>query len=176
MALVSETLATHQVILGQLYREAHTYSKDPSTQLAAVIVSPSGTVKWSTMAVNGMVNGWVERDGDWERPRKYQLVEHAERNAIYSAAKNGVHTKGATMYCTWAACVDCARAIVQSGITRLVRHYPPLDDATERWLESVQLGDSILKAGGVEILDIIGLIPEAFPILRGGEVFDPSRA
>ncbi len=46
---------------------------------------------------------------------------HAERNAIFNASKRGTSTKGATMYC-WCSCPchECAIAIVQSGIKKVV--------------------------------------------------------
>lgn len=177
MALVSNLQVNQdtldRVILGQCYRVA-TDSPDTSTQLGAVIVSAGGVVKYSTASFNGFVQGWDPQPEDYERPRKYLVTEHAERRAIYRAARNGVKLEGASLYCTWAACADCARAIVESGLAKLVRHYPPQDDASERWLESVRLGDQIMLDGGVEIHDIFGPIPEAFKILRGGEIFDPS--
>lgn len=163
-----------QAILEQCYRKA-TQSPDTSTQLGSVIVNAKGFVQFETLSFNGFVHGWKPRPEDYERPRKYLIGEHAERRAIYKAAKYGIALEGASLYCTWAACVDCARAIVESGLTRLVRHYPPLDEATERWLESVTLGDQIMKSGGVEIVDILGSIPDAPPILRGGELFDASQ-
>ena len=49
-----------------------------------------------------------------------QLAVHAEANAVYFAAKNGVSVNGATMYCTTEPCVKCAEAIVQSGIQKVV--------------------------------------------------------
>jgi hypothetical protein len=79
------------------------------------------------------------------------------------------------MVATWAACCDCARAIVECGLSRLIRHYPILDEATERWLESITVGDQILKAGGVEIIDIIGRIPGAPGVLRDGSGFFPDE-
>lgn len=164
----------HRIILGQCYREA-TRSLDTSTQLGSVIMSPGGLVNWSTLSHNGFVHGWEPQAEDYERPRKYLVGEHAERRAIYKAAKYGIALEGATLYCTWAACVDCARGIVESGITTLVRHSPPRDEATERWLESVTLGDQIMKNGGVKIVDVIGRIPESFKILRNGELFDPAN-
>lgn len=163
----------HRVILGQCYREA-TKSPDPSTQIGACIVS-NDYILAKTMSHNGPTEGWSMAEHEWtDKSLKYQLVEHAERRAIYKACRNGLTLQGRTMYSTWAACADCARAIVESGITRLVRHYPPVDDATERWLQSVQIGDSIMKANGVEIIDVHGPIPEGFKILRGGGWFDPS--
>lgn len=163
-----------RTILGQCYRVA-TESPDTSTQIGAVIMSKGGVVKYSTLSCNGFVRGWEATEADYERPRKYLVTEHAERRAIYRAAMMGVPTLGATLYSTWAACADCARAIVEAGFARLVRHHPPVDEATERWLESVALGDEIMLAGGIEIVDIFGPIDEAFKILRGGEIFDPSR-
>lgn len=164
-----------RIILGQCYREA-TESPDTSTQIGAVIVGVHGTVKWSTMSYNGFVRGWTPTDEDYERPRKYVVTEHAERRAIYQAAKYGIKLEGCSLYSTWAACADCARAIVESGLARLVRHMPVGDDdAGQRWMDSILVGDEILISGGVEIVDIWGAIPEAFPILRGGEIFDPTR-
>jgi dCMP deaminase len=162
----------HRIALGECYREA-AKSPDPSTQVGAVLVKP-GHPHYLARSCNRFTAGWKPTALDFERPRKYSMVEHAERNAIFTAAREGISTKGCTLYTTWAACAECARAIVESGITRLVRHYPPLDEATERWLASVTLGDQILKAGGIDIVDILGKIPEGVPILRGGEFFDPA--
>ena len=41
---------------------------------------------------------------------------HAEANAVYFAARNGVSTEGAIIYCTTEPCTKCAEAIVQCGI------------------------------------------------------------
>lgn len=163
----------HKTILGQCYRTA-TYSPDTSTQIGAVILGSDGVIYSATKAYNGFVLGWNPTEADYERPRKYLVTEHAERRAIYRAAAKGIALEGATLYSTWAACTDCARAIVECGIAQLVRHHPPHDDAVDRWLESVALGDEIMKNGGVEIIEIHGPIKEGFKILRGGEIFDPS--
>lgn len=57
-----------------------------------------------------------------KRPEKYRWVEHAERNAIYQAARHGFSTVGATMYfnTTGLPCSDCTRAVIQAGVTELV--------------------------------------------------------
>ena len=48
-------------------------------------------------------------------------MEHAERNAIYNAARMGISLKGCTLYQTpMFPCSDCARGIIQSGITTVV--------------------------------------------------------
>ena len=50
---------------------------------------------------------------------------HAEQNAIFYAAKNGISLDGATMYITHAPCSECSKAMVSAGIKRVVfnEHY-----------------------------------------------------
>lgn len=48
---------------------------------------------------------------------------HAEANAIAFAAKDGISIKGATLYCTHCPCHECAKLIIQSGITNVVYKY-----------------------------------------------------
>lgn len=55
-----------------------------------------------------------------DSPERYHFIEHAERAAIYLALKNGRGMDNATIYCTRFPCSDCARAIVFSGIRRMV--------------------------------------------------------
>ena len=55
-----------------------------------------------------------------ERPEKYVWVEHAERKAIYNAARCGTALEGCTIYTDLMPCMDCARAIVQAGIVEVV--------------------------------------------------------
>lgn len=164
----------HNIILSKCYKEASN-SPDTSTQLGAVIAGRFGFIHEETFSHNSFCQGWEPIEADYERPRKYEITTHAERRAIYKAARKGIELEGCTLYSTWAACNNCAIAIVESGISRLIRHHPPHDDAVDRWLESVALGDELLKAGRVEILDIYGPILNAPPILRSGEIYDPSQ-
>lgn len=161
-------------LLAECYKEA-ACSPDPSTQIGAMIVSGETEPWLGTLSHNRPVYGWEMRDEDWERPRKYDLMVHGEQAAILKATRQGIPLMFTTMIASWAACATCARCIVESGINRLVRHYPPLDEATERWLSSVTMGDQILKNGGVEIVDVIGTIPGASKILRNGELYDPTN-
>lgn len=138
-------------------------SEDPSTQNAALLVDSRGFI------VAGGVNEFPRSvEGTWERPLKYQVVEHAERNAIFDAARHGVRTDGVTMVCPWAACADCARAIIQAGVKRLVRHQA---DASS-WDDSIQIGDNMMKQAGVEIVTVEGPIGAA-PVRRSGLVLIP---
>jgi dCMP deaminase len=52
---------------------------------------------------------------------EYCPAEHAERNAIIHATLTGTILFGATMYCNCGVCcLECAKAIIQAGITRVV--------------------------------------------------------
>lgn len=161
----------YKLLLQDAYRLA-VLSPDPSTQIGAFLIN-SGQQEWLTRNYNRPTANWVMTDADWERPRKYDLMCHAERGAIDNAAIYGICTAGATMIATWAACADCSKGIVACGIKTLVRHSPPDDDASQRWLQSVETGDEILRTGGVEIIDIQGRINGAPPILRSGVLFQP---
>lgn len=90
----------------------------------------------------------------WERPEKYRWVEHSERNSLFNAARAGVDTMASTLYLAsfpakFGPCDDCCRAIIQSGIARVVME-PPAGDI-ERWKESFRIGEVMLKEAGVEI-------------------------
>ncbi len=142
-------------------------SKDRSTQVGAVIVGPNREVR--STGYNGPCRGETDDDPRiQERPLKYFLFEHSERNSLYNSAFCGVSTAGCTMYCTWGPpCADCARAIVQSGIKQLVYHLefpgPP------GWTESTQTGHSLLTRLGVVVRAWSG-VPIINEIRCGGNI------
>ena len=91
-------------------------SKDESTQIGAIIVGMDNEVLSTgyNSFPRGLDDTIKERQ---ERPEKYFWIEHAERNAIYNAARIGVSLKNSTIYLTSGVpCMDCARAIVNVGI------------------------------------------------------------
>lgn len=94
------------------------WSKDESTKCGAIIVdSEQSVVSIGYNGIPRMVEDLPERQ---IRPQKYLWFEHAERNAIYNAARHGVTLNGSTIYITALPCADCARAIIQSGIVRVI--------------------------------------------------------
>jgi len=54
------------------------------------------------------------------RPDKYYFMEHSERNAVYNASRHGIKLHGCTFYVTGFPCVDCLRAMIQSGAKRII--------------------------------------------------------
>ena len=122
-------------------------SKDQSTKLGCVIVGPDKFVR--ATGYNSFPTGIRDNDpARQERPEKYKWFEHAERNAIYSAARNGVSLLGSTLYCQWLPCSDCARAIIQVGITRLV---VSSFKTPERWHGNIATAIQMLREASVRI-------------------------
>lgn len=104
------------------------WSKDRSRKVGCVVVGPGREVR--SLGYNGFprnVNDDVEERH--QRPAKYRWTEHAERNALFNAGRTGTSLLGCTMYVPWFPCMDCARAIVQCGITQLVAIEPDWDDS-----------------------------------------------
>lgn len=147
-------------------------SPDPSTQNAAVLVNQNGPIT-STYSVNEFPYGVKYDEVRWERPGKYQWVEHAERNCLYAAASIGIPTYGKVMVCPWAACADCARAIVQCRLQRLVTMKPQDSDTNLRWQESIGVAMTILDEGEIPVTFIEGPLDMDFFIRRDGQPFQP---
>lgn len=133
--------------LVELSRHVSEWSKD-STKVGAVIADSEHRVV--SMGYNGLPSGCNDDiESRKERPLKYLYTEHAERNAIYSAAKNGIILAGCTMYLMWFPCADCARAIIQSGIVRVVCSKPDLD--TPKWGEHFKVSLEMFEEANVVI-------------------------
>ena len=81
---------------------------------------------------------------------RFIWLEHAERTAIFEAARCGIATDGATLVSTYFPCTDCARALVQTGISTLVTPRPEYDDPV--WGESFRTSAAILAEGKVSIV------------------------
>lgn len=124
-------------------------SPDPSTQNSALIVYDG---KVLAEDVNRFPKGVEYTDERWERPLKYKIIEHAERNVIYQCAKAGIITYGRDMISPWAACSDCARAIIEAGIKRLITFKPARDKSPDFWLEEIHIADTMLAEAGVELV------------------------
>lgn len=92
-------------------------SKDPSTQVGAVIVGRDNRIVG--IGYNGMPKG-DDKAFPWTRPEKYDYVIHAEENAILNAKGNITDIEGSTLYCTHYPCVKCSRLLAQTGISKVV--------------------------------------------------------
>lgn len=135
-----------------LARNIATWSKDPSTQTGCVIVRDNRIL---TTGYNGFPPGVADLPERYnDRPTKYKFIEHADRNAIYQAAKQGISLEGATMYITGPPCHDCARGIISAGISTVI--WPvrnPFESNTEvkaRWSDSLEASFAMLREANVQ--------------------------
>ena len=125
------------------------FSHDPDTQTACVLVlRASGAV---VSAANCFPHGVYKQAHRLVRPEKYRWIEHAERRAIYEAARTGQTTLGATAYMLFAPCMDCARALIQAGIVRVVvsRKHHELK-ASPKWAQDFVDIHAMFSEAGVE--------------------------
>ena len=140
--------------MGLAYARAQ-FSKDASTKVGAIIVGPAGEDRAS--GYNGAPRGCrADEPGDprgTERPEKYFWFSHAELNAITNAARVGVPLEGCTIYVTHPPCMDCARAIVQAGIKRVVTVRPSAG-FVERWEEHMSRSQRLFDECGVAYEEI----------------------
>ena len=121
-------------------------SKDPNTQVGAVIVDENNRVV--SIGYNGMPFGcnddvfpWV-REGEF-LDTKYPYVVHAELNAILNAPRP---VRGCCLYVSLFPCNECAKAIIQSGIKKIV-----YEDDKYAMTNETQASKKMLTAAGVEL-------------------------
>lgn len=145
-------------------------SLDEHTHVGSVIVD-SDNVLVSTgynSLPRSVEKGENEQRLSREGGEKYFWVEHAERNAIYNAARRGTILKGCKLYVPWMPCTDCARAIIQTGIDEVIIHRNGQDfydgASNGKWDESYKRTTAMFGETGVKIrfveTDIV--IPEIF--------------
>jgi dCMP deaminase len=127
-------------------------SKDHSTQIGAVIVGEDNEVLSTgyNSFPRGMDDSKQERQ---ERPEKYFWFEHAERNAIYNAARVGIPLKGSSIYLTSGLpCMDCARGIVNSGIKVVYCKHICTTKNKEKWGESQSKSYQLLLECNIDVI------------------------
>lgn len=138
-----------------LAKEIATWSKD-STGFGAIIVGPNREI--ISTGYNGFPMGVDDNITErWKGINKYLRMSHAERNSIYLAARRGVQTEGCTMYLSGISnkeitefpCAECAIAIIQAGISKIVCGAKEL---TNYWKESMELAAEMFNEAGIEVV------------------------
>ncbi len=121
-------------------------SKDPNTQVGAVIVDDKNRIV--SIGYNGMPRGCYDDQFPWEREggfldTKYAFVVHAELNAILNSSRP---VEGCTIYVSLFPCNECAKAIIQSGIKAIIYESDKYADT-----ESVMASKKMLLNAGVQL-------------------------
>ena len=121
-------------------------SKDPNTRVGAAIVDENHRVV--SVGYNGFPKGCDDDVFPWEREgetldTKYAFVVHAELNAILNSKWP---VQGCTIYVSLFPCNECAKAIIQSGIKRIV-----YESDKYNGVDTNIASKRMLKAAGVEL-------------------------
>lgn len=145
-------------------------SKDEHTHVGSVITDADNVLV--STGYNSLPRG-IESDSKGKRlsregGEKYFWLEHAERNAIYNAARRGTVLKGCRIYVPWTPCADCARGIVQTGISEVIIHQNGQDfydtNTNGKWVEDHKRTRDMFVESGVKLrfvtCDIV--IPEIY--------------
>lgn len=126
------------------------WSKEKGRRVGAVVVGPDKEIR--ATGFNGFPRGVrddVEERHSRETGAKYLWSSHAERNAIYNAARIGVPLKGCVMYVPWFPCLECAKAIIQAGIVELVAYEPDLSEP--KWGADFVVVKEMLKEADITV-------------------------
>ena len=126
-------------------------SKDPNTQVGDCIVNKNNVIE--SIGYNGLQKGCSDDEFPWEKEgemlnTKYPFVVHAELNAILNA--KGKDLSGCKIYVALFPCNECAKAIIQSGISEVVY----LSDKYSN-TDSVKASKMMFKCAGVELRQLV---------------------
>lgn len=125
------------------------WSKDPGTKVGAALVDDKRILATGYNGFPAGINDSPERYANREVKLAYTV--HAEVNALLNAAKNGAKTEGSTLYTTFHPCVNCAAAVIQGGINRVV--CPSVSSSPERWQVSFGHARDLMLEAGIEVIN-----------------------
>ena len=91
-------------------------SHDEEIKVGSVIVRDGQVL---SQGWNGMPSDMCNQTRSAVGATKKEVI-HSEANALMKLAKNGGGSNGATIYCTHSPCWECAKLLLQAGITRIV--------------------------------------------------------
>jgi len=119
------------------------WSKDPSTQVGAVITDYNNRI--ISLGYNGLPMGLIDNDRLNERELKYKIIIHAECNALMFAK---TELTGCTIYTyPFMPCPKCASMIAQAGILRVVSY----DNMPERWKSDFIVSQDVFKECDIDL-------------------------
>lgn len=130
----------------ELAKQVAGWSKDPSTQTGAVLVSPDK--KDVILGFNGFPSQIADDYRLTVREEKYELIVHCEMNAVLNAKRS---VQGYTLYTyPFLSCTRCAVHMLQAGIVRFVApEIPP--ELYERWGKALEKTQEIFQEAGVQV-------------------------
>jgi dCMP deaminase len=128
------------------FTEIAGHSDDPDRKVACFVLNQNGDEV--ATGTNKLPRGCINTTERVTRPLKYLWIEHAERNAIFDAAKRGASLQNCTLFTNYWPCADCMRAIIQSGITKVVSLDGP-NFEHQRWGQQFRISMDMLEEAGL---------------------------
>ena len=129
----------------QLAQSVATWSKDPIRQVGAVVITEDYR-NFST-GYNGFPRGIADTDKRLATGMRQSLMIHAERNALDNAR---FPLAGCTLYSTKFLCADCAKGVIQQGLTTIVAPFPDFSHIT--WGPSFTLALQLLQEVNIRVI------------------------
>lgn len=124
-------------------------SKDPKRKVGAILINTDNDI--ISTGYNGFPRGIKDDDRLIDPATKLKYVMHAEQNTISNAARVGVSTKGTIMLVNLFPCVQCAKAIIQAGITAVYAPNTPANEPFSKWAAGAEESIMLLEEAGVKV-------------------------
>ena len=131
----------------EVARLVASWSKYPGAKMGAVLVKNRRILATGYNGIPANIDDATVLEGD--RYTRLAYTIHAEINAILNAAKHGAKVEGATIYINADPCVDCCKAMVQSGIKRIVVPQDSDAEFSKRWGGNLQLAQRLLSQASI---------------------------
>jgi dCMP deaminase len=127
---------------------AETFSKDQHKQVGCILLDPQ-TFLIRAMTYNGTPLGIEDTPARWERDNKPHYIVHAELGAICACARHGTPTIDSIAVVSYHPCSQCARALIQAGISQVVTHPP--DYLHPRWGTEFIIATELFQEAGIQV-------------------------
>ena len=130
--------------------QANMFSKDPNCKVGVIFLAKT-SLQILSLGYNGFPRKIDETNQNrWERPRKYDYIVHAEVNGICNACRHGTPLENSIAVVTLFPCNDCAKALIQVGVSTIVTIEPDLND--ERWGHKFRVSLEMFREVGMEMI------------------------
>jgi dCMP deaminase len=134
-----------------------TKSKDPRTKYGSILVKNNHQI---AEGYNGIPKGVYDFPDRLDKDNKENYIVHAEQNCCFMAARFGIATEGAILYCQGLPCVNCAKSLIQCGIKEVAYHkrWQSVVEKIDRpWVKLLDISRKMMLESGVSIrgIDIV---------------------
>ena len=147
-------------------------SEDPMTKIGAVIVSSDNVLISS--GYNGLPRGVVATPERLQRPTKYPFMVHGEANALHLAGRRGQSCEGAKLYTQGLPCTECAKAIIQHGISKIIIDKDYTITNSEKWEQEAKISKEMFDDARIPIQSIKVELVDIFGICNGKRIKEPN--